>query len=34
MAILLRRQKKMEMKGEQKDKVEKMGLVEDLNKGS
>lgn len=23
----------MEMKGEQKDKVEKMGLVEDLNKG-
>nr|KAF6366723.1 NIPBL cohesin loading factor [Pipistrellus kuhlii] len=26
--------KKMEMKGEQKDKVEKMGLVEDLNKGA
>lgn len=23
----------MDMKGEQKDKVEKMGLVEDLNKG-
>lgn len=26
--------KKMEMKGEHKDKVEKMGLVEDLNKGA
>uniref|UniRef100_U3KN26 Nipped-B protein n=1 Tax=Oryctolagus cuniculus TaxID=9986 RepID=U3KN26_RABIT len=26
--------KKMELKGEQKDKVEKMGLVEDLNKGA
>lgn len=26
--------KKMDMKGEQKDKVEKMGLVEDLNKGA
>ncbi|KAM9694362.1 nipped-B-like protein isoform 2-T3 [Trichechus inunguis] len=26
--------KKTEMKGEQKDKVEKMGLVEDLNKGA
>lgn len=26
--------KKMEMKGEQKDKVEKIGLVEDLNKGA
>ncbi|XP_037654906.1 nipped-B-like protein isoform X2 [Choloepus didactylus] len=26
--------KKMEVKGEQKDKVEKMGLVEDLNKGA
>ncbi|XP_008571306.1 PREDICTED: nipped-B-like protein isoform X1 [Galeopterus variegatus] len=26
--------KKMETKGEQKDKVEKMGLVEDLNKGA
>ncbi|KAL6075816.1 hypothetical protein STEG23_007188 [Scotinomys teguina] len=26
--------KKMDMRGEQKDKVEKMGLVEDLNKGA
>ncbi|KFO23083.1 Nipped-B-like protein [Fukomys damarensis] len=26
--------KKMDMKGEQKDKVEKLGLVEDLNKGA
>ncbi|MBZ3873399.1 Nipped-B-like protein [Sciurus carolinensis] len=26
--------KKMDLKGEQKDKVEKMGLVEDLNKGA